>query len=301
MNITSFNRMASVLGILATMAIGFSAPALAGTFPPLNSPATGETHQGKFVWVDLFATDTEAASNFYSKLLGWTVTDLSRNGRTYIIFKNGDKPVAGLVARARSTEKRMSRWIPYVSVSDIQATLGTVKNAGGVVRAPARNFPDRGWQAIISDPEGAVLGVLQSASGDSADAEPTVGDWNWFELYSKNATAASSFYGSVIHYQVTPDTRTERKGDFELSSDGQARAGVAPFSDDQDSKSGWLVVVRVADISATVAEAGVLGGEVEVAPRPAAYGSRFAIITDPTGGAIGLVQFIDNADPANRP
>jgi predicted enzyme related to lactoylglutathione lyase len=301
MNTTSCYRMASVLAILATMAIGSPAPARAGTFPPLNSPATGETHQGKFVWVDLFSSDTAAASDFYSKLFGWTITDLSHNGRTYIVFKNGDKPVAGLVARASSKEKHLSRWIPYVSVSDIQATLGTVKSAGGIVRAPARNFPDRGWQAIISDPEGAVLGLLQSSSGDSADTEPATGDWNWFELYSKNAAAASSFYTSVIKYQAAPDTRTERKGDFELSSDGRARAGIAPFSDDQDSKSGWLVVVRVADISAAVAEAGVLGGEVDVAPRPAAYGSRFAIITDPTGGTIGLVQFIDNADPANRP
>jgi predicted enzyme related to lactoylglutathione lyase len=293
--------MAPALAILAAIAIGSPAPARAGTFPPLNSPATGETHQGKFVWADLFATDTTTATQFYSKLFGWNVTDLSRNGRTYVVFKNGDHPVAGLVARAHSKDKRLSLWIPYISVTDLPGTLDAVKSAGGVVHAPARNFADRGWEAIIGDPEGAVVGLIQSTSGDSADNEPIAGDWNWFELYSKNPTKASAFYGSVIKYQVTSDIRTERKSDFELSSDGRARAGVAPSFDDDDAKPGWLTVIRVADISATVAEAGVLGGEVDVAPRPAAYGSRFAIISDPTGGTIGLVQFIDNADPANRP
>jgi predicted enzyme related to lactoylglutathione lyase len=100
---------------------------------------------------------------------------------------------------------------------------------------------------------------------------------------------------------VTPDTRTERKDDFDLSSEGVARAGVAPMPDREDSAPGWLAVVRVADIDAAVTQAAALGGEVDLAPRAAAYGSRFAVITDPTGGTVGLVQYVDNDNPANRP
>ena len=57
----------------------------------------------------------------------------------------------------------------------------------------------------------------------------------------------------------------------------------------------------MADIEATVTKAVALGGKVLVAPRPAALGSRFAVISDPTGSEVGLVQYIDNANPANRP
>jgi predicted enzyme related to lactoylglutathione lyase len=44
-----------------------------------------------------------------------------------------------------------------------------------------------------------------------------------------------------------------------------------------------------------------LGGEVMVTPRAVAYESRFAIIADSTGGTVGLVEYVDNANPANRP
>ena len=44
-----------------------------------------------------------------------------------------------------------------------------------------------------------------------------------------------------------------------------------------------------------------LGGEVLVAPHSVEFGSRFAIILDSTGGTVGLVQYMDNANPANSP
>jgi predicted enzyme related to lactoylglutathione lyase len=100
---------------------------------------------------------------------------------------------------------------------------------------------------------------------------------------------------------MAPDLRTERKNDFLLSSGGLARAGVAPLPDRADAKPGWIGVVRVANIDETLARAVKLGGEVLVAPRPPAFESRFAIIADSTGGAVGLVEYVDNANPANRP
>jgi hypothetical protein len=45
-----------------------------------------------------------------------------------------------------------------------------------------------------------------------------------------------------------------------------------------------------------------LGGEILVSPRAVEFGSRFAIIGDPTGGTIGLVQYQDDAaNPAKTP
>ena len=59
-------------------------------------------------------------------------------------------------------------------------------------------------------------------------------------------------------------------------------------------------VLRVADLDKTLAKVPGLGGEVLVAPHAVEFGSRFAIILDSTGGTVGLVQYLDNENPANR-
>ncbi len=291
--------LAALLGF-AGSTTGRAAPAPA-SFPPLNTPATGEQHPGKLVWADLFTIDPAGTKKFYCELFGWTAEEVSGNGRSYTVFSNNGRAVAGLVPRRPGSTKSLSRWIGYVAVSDINASLALVGKSGGQVRAPARAFPDRGTQAIIADNEDAPIGLLQSSSGDPVESEPKVGEWNWFEVYARNPKTLAGFYGSVLAYQVTPDDRTERKDDYLLTSGGIARGGVAPLPDRPDAKAGWLGVIRVANIEQTLAKATSLGAEILVSPRPAAYGSRFAIISDPTGGTLGLVEYVDNANPTTRP
>lgn len=292
----SFFATAILLGIGFPL---FAAPAT--PFQPLNAPATKEHLPGKFVWADLFTTDPVAATKFYSGLFGWTANTITQDGKAYTVFSNGSRPVAGLAPRPPSNMKRPSRWISYIAVNHIAATVKLVAKAGGQVRAEAREFPDRGSQAIIADNEGSIIGLLQSSSGDAADTEPKPGDWNWFELFVKQPQVVASFYRQILAYEMAPDLRTERKNDFMLSSGGIARAGVAPLPDRPEAKPGWLGVVRVASIDEALTRVAKLGGEVLVQPRAAEYESRFAIIADSTGGTVGLVEYVDNANPTKSP
>ncbi len=302
MHTTSVWRLAAFLAVTTMLGIGLHASdRSAAPFQPLNSPATKQHLPGKFVWADLFTTNPVAATKFYSGLFGWTANTITQNGKAYTVFSNGSRPVAGLAPRSSMSTNRPSRWIAYIAVSDVASTLKLVTHAGGQVRAGARDFPERGVQAIIADNEGSTIGLLQSSSGDSADDEPKPGDWNWFELFVKQPQVVSAFYRQVINYEIAPDLRTERKNDFVLSSGGLARAGVAPLPDREDAKPGWLGVVRVESIDETLMRAVKLGGEVLVAPRAAAFESRFAIIADSTGGTLGLVEYVNNANPAQRP
>jgi predicted enzyme related to lactoylglutathione lyase len=293
----SLHRLTGLLAVTTVLALSAGAAA----FPPLHDPMTGEHHPGKLVWADLFTTDPVAATKFYTGLFGWTASTIKQKGNAYIIFSNLGHPVAGVVPRNTADKKRPSRWISYVAVPDIKTTLSLVGAAGGEIRGVARDFPDRGLQAILTDNEGSPIGVLQSASGDSTDDEPRPGDWNWFELYAKDPKATSAFYAQVFNYTVKPDDRTERKDDYLLISESLPRGGVAPLPDREEAALGWLGVVRVASIDQTLARATALGGEVLVSPRDVAYESRFAIIADPTGGTVGLVEYVDNANPALRP
>jgi hypothetical protein len=300
MTATSLHRLAGVIAA-ALLSLGLPASASTATFQPLHRPATGEQHPGKFVWADLFTTNPAAATKFYVGLFGWTANTIDQKGKAYTVFSNGSRPVAGLAPRNTANLNRPSRWISYIAVADLKATLTLATQAGGLVRAPARDFPDRGAQAIIADNEGSPVGLLQSGSGDSADSEPQPGDWNWFELYGKEPKAATAFYARVFHYVVTPDDRTERKNDFLLTTADLPRGGVAPLPAREDATPGWLGVVRVASMDEALKRVTDLGGEILVAPRAAAYESRFAIIADSTGGTLGLVEYVDNANPATRP
>ena len=290
-------RLAPILAA-ALLTVGFSTSVRAAKFPPLNTPAATEHRPGKLVWADLFTADPDGATKFYCGLLGWTAATLDQKGKGYTVFSNGGTPVAGLAPRSVTGPNHPSRWIGYFAVTDIAATLEAVTKNGGTVHAPSRNFPDRGRQAIIADRDAVPIGLLQSSSGDPPDVETKAGDWNWFELYVTKPKDASNFYHDAIGFDVAPETNSDRKSDFVLSSAGQARGGIAPLPGGDDAKPSWLGVIRVADLDQTLARVPGLGGEVLVAPHPVEFGSRFAIILDSTGGTVGLVQYIDNANPA---
>jgi predicted enzyme related to lactoylglutathione lyase len=301
MHTTFVYRLATVLAVTTLLGIGFPASARAVQFPPLNDPATKESHPGKFVWAELFTADSAAATKFYTGVFGWTAATLEQNGATYTVFRNGTHPVAGLRQRSPSAAKRASRWINYIAVTDIASALSSAAKAGGEVRAPAREFPQIGSQAIITDNEGSPVGLLQSSSGDSADVEPATGDWNWFHLLAKDPRAAGDFYRQVFGYEVAPDARMEKKNQLLFSTGAINRGGVSVLPDREDAKPGWLGVIRVANLDETLARVPVLGGEVVAAPHDAALGSRFAVIADSTGGTIGVVEYVNNANPVNRP
>lgn len=293
-------RIPAVLAALSLTA-GLSTPARADKFPALNTPPSVEHIPGKLVWVDLFTTDPDAASKFYCGLLGWTATSMDQKGKGYVIFSNNGHPVAGLAPRSVKGPGHPSRWIGYYAVTDMGSTLALVTKDGGVIHVQSRNFPDRGYQAIVGDRDSIPIGLLQSSSGDAVDAEPRPGDWNWFELYVKDPRATSDFYHDALGMDVAPETNSDRKSDYVLSSAKQARGGIAPMPSGDDVKPSWLGVVRVASLDDTLAKVPGLGGEVLVAPHSVEFGSRFAIILDPTGGTIGLVQYMDNSNPANSP
>lgn len=294
-------RLAPVVAAAALLAAGFVPSIYATKFPPLNTPAATEHLPGKLVWVDLFTTNPDGASRFYCGLLGWTATALDQKGKSYTVFSNDGKPVAGLAPRSVAGATHPSRWIGYFAVTDIASAIGAVNKAGGTVHAPARNFPARGFQAIVADRDAIPIGLLQSSSGDSPDIGQKPGDWNWFELYVRNPKDSADFYHSAIGLDVAPETNPDRKSDFVLSSSGDARGGIAPLPEGEDAKPSWLGVIRVADLDKTLAKVPGLGGEVLVAPHAVELGSRFAIILDPTGGTVGLVQYLDSANPANSP
>src|ERR1039458_7280993 len=128
MHTKSIFRLAPSLATaaLAMLTAGNPVSAYAAKFPPLNTPATTEHRAGKLVWADLFTADPDGATKFYCGLLGWTADPIDQKGKSYTVFSNDGKPVAGLAPRSVAGASHPSRWIGYYSVIDIDATLALV-------------------------------------------------------------------------------------------------------------------------------------------------------------------------------
>jgi predicted enzyme related to lactoylglutathione lyase len=279
-------------------ALGLSAALFAGgcastppekPLPPLNTVSGSPRLPGKFVWADLVTDDVPAARKFYSHLFGWTF----RNVDGYVVVANDGRPLAGMFHRPRPQDQSAQpRWFGYISVPGVSRACETVAEAGGKVLMPAKQLPDRGEQAVLTDAEGALFGVVKSSSGDPQDFLADPGDWIWIQLLSRDGRRAAEFYRAFGGYEIIENTETNRVSDFILASEGFARATVRTIpSANTRTKPAWLPFVRVKNVTDSVAQAKQSGGKVLVEPAPELLNGKVAIIADPTGAAIGIMEW----------
>ena len=277
----------------------------AADLPPINTPASAEHFPGKFIWADLFTGDQDAAQKFYTGLFGWTASPIDRTSaeqgeHSYIVLYNGDRPVAGIALRPhRLKDESRGHWVGYVSVDDVPKALAAATAAGGSVIFPSKNLPQRGSQAIFLDGEGAMLGVMHSSSGDPAEYRPDPGDWTWAELFARNTAAASQYYQAVLGYDAMPDLNPGRDNAIVFASGGYSRASLHPLPPRPNARPAWLLFVRVESVKDTVSKVEGLGGRVLVSPKEIHGKSWLAIIADPVGAAIGIVELEDPDSPVN--
>jgi predicted enzyme related to lactoylglutathione lyase len=243
---------------------------------------------GKFVWADLVTDDVPAARNFYARLFGWTFSDAG----SYWIASNEERPMAGMFQRPRPKDRVAEpRWFGYISVPSVERAQRAVTQAGGRVLAAPQKMPRRGEQAVFADREGAVFGVVKSSSGDPEDFLPEPGDWIWIELLSRDAAKAAEFYRSVAGYKIVENT-SARLNDYVLTSEGYARATAMTLAPGENRvQPTWLLFVRVKNVSASVALAQQLGGKLLLGVKPELFGGKLAVVADPTGAAVGLLEW----------
>jgi predicted enzyme related to lactoylglutathione lyase len=244
---------------------------------------------GKVVWNDLITEDIDAAQRFYGGLFGWTFEDAAGPGRDgYTLARHGGIYVAGLVpVEARSDGTRLSRWLPYLSVADVdQAVAGGIAS-GGKVAVDARNV-SFGRVAVIVDPEGAVVGLARSSVGDPDDKTTAVtpGRVVWTELLSNDSNVAAYFYRSMVGYEARDVER--RGGTYTLlGNDGVDRAGILK-NPTQDWAPVWLTYFGVADAAVAAKKAEELGGKILLPASPEVRDGSMAVVTDPSGAVLVL-------------
>lgn len=260
----------------------------AAALPPLTTVVGNPRLPGKFVWADLVTDDVPAARRFYQQLFGWTFLERGN----YSIAHNDERPLGGMFQRPRPKDRAaVPRWFGYVSVPSVERAQNAAIKLGGKVIAPPRTMPKRGEQAVLADPEGAVFGVIKSTSGDPEDFLAEPGDWIWIELLSRDARKAGEFYRSVAGYEIVENT-SARENDYVFVSKGYARAAARTIPADQTKVwPTWLLFVRVKSVSVALVRTRELGGKVLLEPRADLFDGKLAVIADPTGAAIGILEW----------
>ena len=260
--------------------------------PPITNPASAEHLPGKFVWADLFSSDVDASQRFYERVFGWEWHQIKQPPGPYGVFYLDGLPVAGLAHReAPDGGDTYGRWIHYISVTDVSAAESAILERDGQTLLSSRSFANRGDFAILADLHQAPFGIMRSSSGDPGDYRATFGEWIWRELFTRDLDRAIRFYTDLFGYESEKDLRHPEIMEYLLRSNGYLRAGIGALSPDSDAAPTWLGYIRVEDIDASVQRVLAHGGSVVLAPRAEIVDGGLAIVADPTGATMGLLQW----------
>ncbi|MBX5463755.1 MAG: VOC family protein [Steroidobacteraceae bacterium] len=252
---------------------------------------TSEPLIGKVIWNDLITEDLKAARRFYSELFGWTFDpSTTPDGRPYLLARSGPVYVAGMVELESDTAGiTESRWLPYVSVSDVDASVSRATAAGATVAVAAKDLRV-GRVAVIIDREGAVIGLARSHIGDPDDSTTAkaIGRVVWTELLSNAPLSAAQFYRDVIGY--TAQSVKRASGEYiVLSHQERDRAGILKNPSEQAAPV-WLTYFGVEDPRMAARRVEALGGRVILWPSPQLRHGTMAVVTDPTGALLVLSE-----------
>ena len=121
-----------------------------------NSSCCKTSH---IAWNELVTNDLEGSSAFYTKLFGWSAAAF---GPEYTLFKKAATDVAGMMKERQPGTS--AQWRAYVSVEDVDDTAARAVEFGGQVLVAPMEIPDVGRIAIVSDPQGAIIGLFKPLS-----------------------------------------------------------------------------------------------------------------------------------------
>ena len=115
---------------------------------------------------EIHADNAERAIAFYTRLFGWQFSQWA--GQPYWLVKNGEPGTpgidGGLLPRRGPGPADMAAvnaFVCTVDVTDLDAMVVRLVDAGGTVALPKMPVPTVGWLAYGKDTEGNIFGMMQ--------------------------------------------------------------------------------------------------------------------------------------------
>jgi len=237
---------------------------------------------GLITWHELITSDVEAATRFYTELLGLELETADMGDFQYPMLQKDGRTHAGFVPKPAEAQAP-SHWYPYVQADDVDAAVERAKELGAQVYMGPAEVSERLRFAVLGDPHHASFGVMTWSE------EPPTGVFAWDELYAEDVEAAKSFYGGVFGWTTSP---APFEG-YRFFDAGETHIAGLMKKTDELPHSAWGTYFSTGDVDASTARAQELGATVMVPPTPLADVGRFAVLADPTGAAFGLYVQLD--------
>lgn len=277
----------AVLALPGCTATGISLPAITDT-------PTGQHDPGRIVWRDLITDEPASSRRFYEELFGWefeSVGNLFNLGGedVYSLIRHNGRLIGGMVNenRLKNQADDISQWVVLMSVADVDAAAADFRARGGEVLTPPTDVADRGRMAIVVDPQGALLALVQTAGGDPDVHEPGYGDFLWDELWTTDLAAATDFYAGLTGLESNDRTLGANTAYRTLDRGDRPTLGIMPHPI-EDQRPVWVTYIRVQDPAAITARVEALGGTVYLEAQDRPLGGQVALIADPSGAGIAL-------------
>jgi hypothetical protein len=118
---------------------------------------------GAFCWADLNTRDVAKASDFYTKLFGWKLEKGEHDPSDYLHIKNGEEYIGGVPTSNDLPPNVPPHWLLYFETANCDRTVDKAKQGGAKVIFGPMSMENVGRFAVLSDPQGAVFSVFQSA------------------------------------------------------------------------------------------------------------------------------------------
>jgi hypothetical protein len=255
------------------------------------------SHASSFAWYELMTTDTAAAADFYSSVVGWSVTSVGSPEMPYSTF-NGDVDgkgigVAGLMDLPKDAGPTPA-WIGYIHVADVDAKAQEVVADGGQLIKGPIDVPGMLRFAVVLDLHGAPFVLFTSDPRMPANpAKPAVGSagtFGWRELMAGDGAAAFDWYAKLFGWTKGTAHDMGPMGIYQLFDvEGVETGGIMTKPSEMPSPF-WNYYIQVDGAVAAAERVKMGGGHVLMGPHPVPGGSWVIMAKDPQGGSFTLVS-----------
>ncbi len=241
-------------------------------------------------WIDLSTTDPDDARRFYGALFGWEFDEQPTDqGGTYIMATKNSKAAAGMMQQPppQAEQGMPPMWLSYVTVDNLETTVGKAGGAGGQILMPAMDVMEAGKMAVIGDPTGSAIALWEPKARIGAEIVNEHGALIWNELMNSDVNGAMDFYSQLFGW-----TTAEQQmpfGPYTLFNVGEDTVGGAMAPPMPAIPNHWAVYFGVDDIEASISIVAEQGGTVLNGPMDIGIG-KIAAAQDPQGASFHLMQ-----------
>lgn len=249
----------------------------------MTTQTTSRAH-GALTWMDLSTPDLEGAKRFYQQVFGWDYLDFGEQFGHYHYALANDRVAAG-IGQPPPDSPIPPVWTIYLA--SVEDDVERVQALGGQVVLEPMAVGDAGKMAVCADPTGALFGLWQPMDFIGAAVEAEHGSLAWSEVNTRDAAAACEFYGQLFGLTAH---KLEGQEYFIMQRGEEMFFGVMQMDEQWgDLPPHWMGYFAIDDTDAAVERVLAAGGSLAMPAFDTPYG-RIAVITDPYGATISLVQ-----------